>query len=178
MNGHLTSITLGTGDTIWTLRAQNSRLLPTQVGLGGLGQSLSYDSRGNVTGRTVYSPTGSELQELHYEYSSSGNMGARSDWTHDTSEWFDYDNLNRLTDIELYSPSLGYRDRSTTYDGKGKHLPWFGLMNMNARLYDPAVGRFLSPDPLVQSPDNTQNYNRYSYCLNNPLRRTDESGIH
>ncbi|MBR1474754.1 MAG: hypothetical protein IJ613_04170 [Muribaculaceae bacterium] len=44
MNGHLTSITLGTGDTIWTLRAQNSRLLPTQVGLGGLGKSLSYDS--------------------------------------------------------------------------------------------------------------------------------------
>ncbi|MBR1474752.1 MAG: hypothetical protein IJ613_04155 [Muribaculaceae bacterium] len=64
MNGHLTSITLGTGDTIWTLRAQNSRLLPTRVGLGGLGQSLSYDSRGNVTERTVYSPTGSELQEL------------------------------------------------------------------------------------------------------------------
>ncbi|MBR1727290.1 MAG: hypothetical protein IJ724_11725 [Muribaculaceae bacterium] len=44
MNGHLTSVTLGTGDTIWTLRAQNSRLLPTRVGLGGLSQSLSYDS--------------------------------------------------------------------------------------------------------------------------------------
>ena len=49
---------------------------------------------------------------------------------------------------------------------------------MNARLYDPAVGRFLSPDPLVQAPDNTQNYNRYSYCLNNPLRWTDETGLY
>ena len=58
-----------------------------------------------------------------------------------------------------------------------EHLPWFGLVNMNARLYDPAVGRFLSPDPLIQAPDNTQSYNRYSYCLNNPLRYTDQSGL-
>ena len=58
-----------------------------------------------------------------------------------------------------------------------EHLPWFGLINMNARLYDPAVGRFLSPDPLVQAPDNTQNYNRYSYCLNNPLRYVDPLGL-
>ena len=47
---------------------------------------------------------------------------------------------------------------------------------MNARLYDPALGRFLSPDPYVQSPDNSQNFNRYSYCLNNPLIYTDING--
>lgn len=57
-----------------------------------------------------------------------------------------------------------------------EYLPWFGLINMNARLYDPALGRFLSPDPYVQLIDFTQNYNRYSYCLNNPLRYTDPSG--
>ena len=47
---------------------------------------------------------------------------------------------------------------------------------MNARLYDPALGRFLSPDPYVQAPDFTQSFNRYSYCLNNPLKYTDPSG--
>ena len=47
---------------------------------------------------------------------------------------------------------------------------------MNARLYDPAVGRFLSPDPFVQAPDFSQSFNRYSYCVNNPLRYTDQSG--
>ncbi len=47
---------------------------------------------------------------------------------------------------------------------------------MNARLYDPVVGRFLSPDPYVQNPENTQNYNRYFYALNNPLKYTDPSG--
>lgn len=55
-------------------------------------------------------------------------------------------------------------------------LSWFGLINMNARLYDPTVGRFLSPDPFIQAPDDTRNYNRYSYGLNNPLKYTDESG--
>jgi RHS repeat-associated protein len=57
-----------------------------------------------------------------------------------------------------------------------EHLPWFGLINMNARLYDPAVGRFLSPDPFVQAPLFSQSYNRYTYCLNNPLSYTDEDG--
>ncbi|NVO09208.1 MAG: RHS repeat-associated core domain-containing protein [Bacteroidales bacterium] len=52
----------------------------------------------------------------------------------------------------------------------------FGLINMNGRLYDPYLQRFLSPDPFVQSPGNAQNYNRYSYCLNNPLMYTDPSG--
>ncbi len=41
MNDYLTSITLGTSDTLWTLRKQNPRLLPTRIGLGGLGVSLS-----------------------------------------------------------------------------------------------------------------------------------------
>ena len=57
-----------------------------------------------------------------------------------------------------------------------EHLSMFGLINMNARLYDPLLGRFLSPDPYVQMPDFTQNFNRYSYCLNNPLVYVDENG--
>ncbi len=47
---------------------------------------------------------------------------------------------------------------------------------MNGRLYDPILGCFLSPDNYVQQPDNSQNFNRYSYCLNNPLKYTDPSG--
>ena len=57
-----------------------------------------------------------------------------------------------------------------------EHLPQFGLINMNARLYDPALGRFLSPDPYVQSPDFSQNFNRYSYALNNPFKFVDPDG--
>ena len=46
----------------------------------------------------------------------------------------------------------------------------------NGRLYDPVLGRFFSPDNYVQMPDNSQSFNRYSYCLNNPLKYTDPSG--
>ena len=59
-----------------------------------------------------------------------------------------------------------------------QHLDRFGLINMNGRVYDPALARFLSPDPFIANPSNSQNYNRYSYCLNNPLKYTDPSGYH
>ena len=57
-----------------------------------------------------------------------------------------------------------------------EHLPKFGVIDMNGRMYDPLLGRFLSPDNYVQLPDFSQNFNRYSYCLNNPLIYTDPSG--
>ncbi len=57
-----------------------------------------------------------------------------------------------------------------------ENLYAFGLINMNGRMYDPALGRFLSPDNYVQLPFHTQSYNRYSYCLNNPTKYTDPNG--
>jgi RHS repeat-associated protein len=57
-------------------------------------------------------------------------------------------------------------------------LDAFGLVNMNGRMYDPVLGRMLSPDNYVSSPGSTQAFNRYSYALNNPLIITDPSGEH
>ena len=51
-----------------------------------------------------------------------------------------------------------------------------GLVNMNARIYDPAIGRFLSADPVLPDAFNMQQYNRYSYVTNNPMSFTDPSG--
>ena len=51
-----------------------------------------------------------------------------------------------------------------------------GLVNMNARIYDPVIGRFLSPDALIPNPGDLQSYNRYSYVNNNPLSFTDPTG--
>ena len=47
---------------------------------------------------------------------------------------------------------------------------------MNGRVYDPIIGRFLSPDNNIQMPYNSQNFNRYSYCMNNPLKYVDPDG--
>jgi RHS repeat-associated protein len=52
-----------------------------------------------------------------------------------------------------------------------------GLIHMNGRLYDPELGPMLSPDPYVQVPEYSKNFNRYSYVLNNPLNLTDPTGF-
>lgn len=57
-----------------------------------------------------------------------------------------------------------------------EHLDAFGIINMNGRVYDPLTASFFSPDPYVQAPDNWMSFNRYSYCLNNPLIYTDPNG--
>ena len=68
----------------------------------------------------------------------------------------------------------------------GKHLYGLGLINMNGRMGvfperhslfgNPVVSRMLSPDNFVQAPGNPQNYIRYTYALNNPLKYTDHEG--
>jgi RHS repeat-associated protein len=70
-----------------------------------------------------------------------------------------------------FDPPPGHRE----FTGH-ETIPGVGLINMNGRVYDPEIGRFLSPDPNVQFVANLQAYNRYSYALNNPLRYTDPTG--
>ncbi len=62
-----------------------------------------------------------------------------------------------------------------TYTGQMRDAST-GLLYYGARFFDPALGRFLSPDTIVPSPGNPQSLNRYAYVLNNPLRYTDSTG--
>ncbi len=57
-----------------------------------------------------------------------------------------------------------------------EHLPQFKLINMNARLYDPLLGRMLSPDNYVTDASNPMAYNLYSYANNNPISYVDPDG--
>ena len=92
---------------------------------------------------------------------------------------YSYDAWGRLrdpaTNVAYSASSQPFLLLGRGYCGH-EHIREFGLINMNARLYDPVLGRFLSPDPYVQAPDIPGNFNRYSYCLNNPLKYVDESG--
>lgn len=58
-----------------------------------------------------------------------------------------------------------------------EHIDQLGLINMNGRIYDPEIGRFMSADPYVQHPDSTQGLNRYSFVQNNPVSFVDPSGF-
>ena len=57
-----------------------------------------------------------------------------------------------------------------------EHLDKAELIHMNGRVYDYNLGRFLSVDPFIQAPGNSQSMNPYSYIMNNPLSGTDPSG--
>ena len=91
----------------------------------------------------------------NYSFDAWGRRRNPSNWTY-----------NNLPIHSLFS--RGYTSH--------EHLDAFNLINMNGRIYDPVIARFLSPDNFVQSPFNTQSYNRYSYCINDPLGHTDPSG--
>jgi RHS repeat-associated protein len=52
----------------------------------------------------------------------------------------------------------------------------FGLLDYNARYYDPRLGRFISPDSIVHNPSNPKALDRYSYGRNNPLKYIDPTG--
>ena len=78
-----------------------------------------------------------------------------------------------ITNTQQLATATLFLDRG--YTGH-EHLQNVGLINMNARIYDPILRRFLSPDNEISDPFNTQSYDRFSYVLNNPLLYTDPSG--
>lgn len=78
-----------------------------------------------------------------------------------------------VTDVEQLRHIPLFLDRG--YTGH-EHLQSVGLINMNARLYDPVLRKFLSPDSLVADPSNTQSYDRFGYVYNNPLLYVDTDG--
>lgn len=103
---------------------------------------------------TITDEDGSLLQELSFD--AWGNRRDPATWRAFTS-----------------TPSEPVFDRGFTGH---EHLYALNLINMNGRVYDPIVGRMLSPDNYMQAPGLTQSFNRYSYCLNNPLKYTDPDG--
>lgn len=114
---------------------------------------LHHDQLGSIQ---AYSDEAGKLrQELSYDA-----WGARRN----PSNWERYDKIMEAN---------AWKERGF---GGHEHIDLFEMINMDGRMYDPMIGRFLSADPFVQSPDFTQSLNRYAYCLNNPLSLIDPSG--
>jgi RHS repeat-associated protein len=117
---------------------------------------------------------------MHYVYTDYlGSLRCITDSSGNVEQRLSFDAWgNRRDPITGVKPdSTGVAGVVTVRGFTGhEHLDEFGLINMNGRVYDPMLGMFISPDNFVQAPDFTQNFNRYAYCLNNPLMYTDPTG--
>ena len=75
---------------------------------------------------------------------------------------------SKLDDLADAKTNRGFTDH--------EHLDSVELIHMNGRVYDYNLGRFMSVDPVIQSPTNSQSINPYSYIMNNPVNGHDPSG--
>ena len=92
-----------------------------------------------------------------YSYGVYGNRRG-SDWGGTAPDWSGIANSTRH----------GYTGH--------EHLDNVLLVHMNGRVYDPAIGRFMSADPIGIDAWRSQSWNRYAYVQNRPLRFTDPTG--
>ncbi len=107
----------------------------------------------------------------------SDEMGRVDDSIADTGAWgYDAWGGDRGANGEPLSTSRPAPVGNRAFTGQ-EAISSLGLVNMNGRVYDPKLGRMLSPDPTLQYPENLQSYNRYSYVQNNPLSYADPTGF-
>ncbi|HML70292.1 MAG TPA: FG-GAP-like repeat-containing protein [Macellibacteroides fermentans] len=173
-NGYNLDLTYGPDQERWkTVLKQNGNVIKTAIFAGdyeqitenGVTRRLYY-----LDGGAIYVKQDGKADKVYY--TCTDHLGSVMKLVEtDGTEVFaaNYDAWGKQT---VTNNTFAFHRGYTGHE----HLPEFSLINMNGRLYDPVIGRFLSPDPYVQMPDFSQNFNRYSYCVNNPLKFTDPSG--
>ena len=144
--------------------------------------------KGNTAGTTKWgSPTkwgdccwsAVTFTALYFHDDHLGSVAAITDSAGTVQEHDYYDawgkrrNANGTDDT---SDTIGnsIANRGYTTQEQVNEIAW---LNLNARMYDPQIGKFMSPDPKVAQPYTTQGWNRYAYVGNNPLARTDPTGM-
>jgi RHS repeat-associated protein len=106
---------------------------------------------------------------MYYQYNGSNTVSELTNRNGDEIEHYRYDAFgNILTGITAPYNSTTYTGQQ--YDDKA------GLLYMNARWYNPGIGRFLTEDTYPGTSLNPQSQNRYSYVMNNPVNMWDPTG--
>jgi RHS repeat-associated protein len=132
-----------------------------------MGGSIVITARSNGTTDTYY---------LHKDTQGSVSLITNASG-HVVAQYL-YDPFGKQTTLTRHWLFAQGIYQSPTHQGYTEHheLSDVGVVHMGGRIYDASLGRFLQADPHIQASDNTQNYNRYSYVLNNPMSYTDPSG--
>ena len=164
------------GNTVRTKRYVGACEYVTETsGLFTLSKTLTYLSGPFGVFAVVERRQG--VNTLHYILKDNlGSWTAVTDSEGTVEQRLSYDAWGNLRDPNTWNGSFtGTPMFDRGFTGH-EHLYNFGLINMNGRMYDPMVSSFLSVDQYVQNPSNSQSFNRYAYCLNNPLRYVDPNG--
>src|SRR5579862_3104783 len=107
-----------------------------------------------------------------------GSISVVTDATGNVLQRLSYDAWGRRRNSDGTSDTSCSITSTTTRGFTGQEMmPSLCLINFNARVYDPTLGRFMSADPVTQSVYNLQLLNHYSYVGNNPLSLTDPTGL-
>jgi RHS repeat-associated protein len=158
---------------------------------GGLYEKRT-DSSGNVTHVFFVPGAGRIVAQLEWPADSSGNVtGHNLVYFHDdhvgsiesvtgpstTTTHLKYEPFGQR--IAPTNPTQTAQAPADVTDGftDQQHDDELGLINMQGRIYDPAIARFASADPFVSAPLSSQGFNRYSYVVNNPLSLVDPNGF-
>jgi RHS repeat-associated protein len=124
----------------------------------------------------ISNPDGTVKERYNYDPCLSAIASAKAEGRRRNPSDWSYDNVSSSFYIDRGFSGHEHRDQlgliNMLSEAKSRSLQASG----NGRVYDPVMAMFLSPDNFVQSPDLTQNLNRYTYCLNNPLSYLDPSG--
>jgi RHS repeat-associated protein len=114
---------------------------------------------------------------LHYVLKDNlGSWTTITDSDGNVEQRLSYDAWGNLRDPATWSGSfIGTPMFDRGFTGH-EHFYDFGLINMNGRMYDPMMSSFLSADRFVQDPSSALGFNRYAYCMYNPLRYVDPTG--
>jgi RHS repeat-associated protein len=131
-----------------------------------------------ANGRTIctFDKTGTNVYEYyHPDYLTSTSL--QTDKNGNEIQHFEYSAFGQTR----YTQSTNVFKVSRLYTGQVQDdstgLYYFGnWMGPYGRPYDPQLGKFMQPDDLIPDIFDPQSYNRYAYCVNNPLRFTDPSG--
>ena len=151
--------------------------------VGGVDKQRLYVDGSPYDASVLMEKAGSNAAQTYYLHRDYlGSITQITDNSANLAAEYSYDAWGRLRNPVDWTPytQSQLQQYSMPYGGRGytghEQLNQFGIINMNARLYDPLLGRFLAPDPQVANPLETNGFNRYAYASNNPLLYVDFSG--
>ncbi|WP_230514344.1 polymorphic toxin-type HINT domain-containing protein [Salinispora arenicola] len=201
--GNTTTRPTTTGDTQTLTWDREGKLTTTTTDTTG-DTSYIYDADGNrlirtdPTGKTLYLPGGTEVrhttdsttQATRYYTFAGRTIAIRTatnlDWIISDHHGTAQTTIDATTLTTATRRTLPYGEKRATTTGAwpigldkgflgGTQDPT-GLTHLNAREYDPTLGRFISVDPIMDLTD-PQQWNGYAYANNNPVTYSDPSGL-